>query len=162
MENSKRPEGIVKKMVEVEKILFNESNSSRIDQDFNIKTENRKFRKTLEYIGRIKTNNYLDPSIILREERTDDDYHFVCLDGAARIKAIKSNPKIKYLKCSVANAIVGVNEIKPSRARIEERKSYSNRSRNIEINFDAPEDIKKQYSKKLNLSKSKLPTMGKM
>ena len=66
MDNANNPEGIVKKMVEVGKILFNESNSSRIDQDFNVKTENRKLRKTLEYIGRVKTNNYLDPSILLR------------------------------------------------------------------------------------------------
>ena len=162
MDNANNPEGIVKKMVEVGKILFNESNSSRIDQDFNVKTENRKLRKTLEYIGRVKTNNYLDPSILLREERTDDDYHFVCIDGAARIKAIKSNPKIKYLKCSVANAIVGVNEIKPSRIRSDDRKDFMNKNKPIEINFDTPEEIKKQYSKKLNLSKSKLPTMGKM
>ena len=161
MENEKKPD-IVKKMVEVEKILFNQSKSSRIDEDFNVKQENRKYRKTLEYIGRIKTNNYLDPSIILREERTDDDYHFVCVEGATRVKAIKSNPKIKYLKCSVANAIIGVNEIKPSRVKYEDKKTYSYRTKPIEINFDAPEDIKKQYSKKISLQKSKLPTMGKL
>ena len=159
MSNTYTKDNIVKKMVEVEKILYNESNSSRIDKDFNIKVENRKFRKTLDYIGRIKTNNYLDPSILLREESTDDDYHFVCIEGAARVKAIKNNPKIKYLKCSVANAVVGKNEIKPSRTRPEERRSYGSRE-SVEITFDAPESVKKQYSKKLNLSRSKLPTMG--
>lgn len=160
MSNNYTKDNIVKKMVEVEKILYNESKSSRIDENFNIKQENRKFRKTLDYIGRIKTNNYLDPSILLREETNEDDgdYYFVCVEGAVRVKAIKNNPKIKYLKCSVANAEVGKNEIKPSRVRNEERQSY--RAKPVEITFDAPESVKKQYSKKLNLSKSKLPTMG--
>ena len=160
MEHQEEMEGLIKKMVEVDRILANESNSSRIDSDFNVIQENRKFRKTLEYIGRIKTNNYLDPSIILREERSDDDYHFVCIEGATRIAAIKNNPKIKYLKCSVANAIRGTNEIRKNQMRNDIQSSY--RTKSIEINFEAPEKVKKQYSKKLNLSKSKLPTMGKL
>ena len=160
MENQSAKEGLIKKMVEVERILFNESSSTRIDKDFNVKQENRKYRKTLEYIGRIKTNNYLDPSIILREERTDDDYYFVCTEGASRISAIKNNPKIKYLKCSVTNAIKGINEIKGR--NIREDLHGGVRSKPIEITLDAPEKVKKQFSKKLNLSKSKLPTMGKL
>ena len=161
MSNTYPKENIVKKMVEVEKILFNESNSSRIDKNFNVLVENRKFKKTLDYIGRIKTNNYLDPSILLREETDGDDYHFVCVEGATRVTAIKANPKIKYLKCSVANAVVGRNEIKPSKVRAEERRSYRS-NKPVEITFDAPESVKKQYSKKISLQKSKLPTMGKL
>lgn len=160
MEQKNSKEGLIKKMVEVERITANESESSRIDESFNVIQENRKYRKTLEYIGRIKTNNYLDPSIVLREERTDDDFHFVCIEGATRISAIKQNPKIKYLKCSVTNAIRGVNEIKSRKVK-EDFREYE-RSKPIEITFDAPEKVKKQYSKKLNLSKSKLPTMGKL
>ena len=161
MENQEVKEGLIKKMVEVDRILVNESNSNRIDKEFNVIQENRKFRKTLEYISRIKTNNYLDPSIILREERQDDDYHFVCLEGATRIAAIKNNPKIKYLKCSVANAIKGTNEIRKNQMKSSEVQSRY-RTKPIEINFEAPEKVKKQFSKKLNLSKSKLPTMGKL
>ena len=158
---TQKTEGLIKKMVEVERIIANESNSNRIDESFKVKQENRKYRKTQEYIGRIKTNNYLDPSIVLREERTDDgDYHFVCVEGAARISAIKNNPKIKYLKCSVSNAIKGVNEIKKNQIKSDDDDYV--RTKPIEITFDAPEKVKKQYSKKLNLSKSKLPTMGKL
>ena len=160
MEKSNKKEGLIKKMVEVDRILFNESNSTRIDKEFNVKQENRKYRKTLEYIGRIKTNNYLDPSIVLREERTDDDFHFVCIEGASRISAIKNNPKIKYLKCSVTNAIKGTNEIRGRKVRDDFH--GPDRTRKVEITFDAPEKVKKQFSKKLNLSKSKLPTMGKL
>lgn len=160
MATQKQKEGLIKKMVEVNRIIANESSSSRIDESFNVKQENRKFRKTLEYIGRIKTNNYLDPSIILREERTENDFHFVCVEGAARISAIKTNPKIKYLKCSVSNAIKGTNEVKSNQIRNDQRDFA--KSNSIEITFDAPETVKKQYSKKLNLSRSKLPTMGKL
>lgn len=160
MEPMNKKEGLIKKMVEVERIVANESESTRIDESFNVIQENRKYRKTLEYIGRIKTNNYLDPSIVLREERTDDDFHFVCIEGATRISAIKQNPKIKYLKCSVTNAIRGVNEIKSRKVK-EDFREYE-RTKPVEITFDAPEKVKKQYSKKLNLSKSKLPTMGKL
>ncbi len=161
MEKNSTKEGLIKKMVEVDRIKANESNSSRIDESFNVIQENRKYRKTLEYIGRIKTNNYLDPSIVLREERTEDDFHFVCIEGASRISAIKQNPKIKYLKCSVTNAIKGTNEIKTRKVKDDYLRDFQ-KPKPVEITFDAPEKVKKQYSKKLNLSKSKLPTMGKL
>ena len=78
----------------IEKILYNESSSERIDKDFTIKKVNRKLRKTIQFYKRFKGNNIVDRTIVLREKQQGLDYNFVVLEGTARILAIKGNKRI--------------------------------------------------------------------
>ena len=97
-DTDQRIKGTLRKTILVEKILYNESESKRISREFEIIHENGKLRKTMNYFKNNKSNNILDVTILVREERTEKDYHFVCLEGAARVAAIKENPKIKFIK----------------------------------------------------------------
>ena len=111
----------------------------------------------MQYFKKYKKNNYLDSTILLQEMRTEKGYYFVCLEGAARILGMKQNKKIRFLKCKVKGAIKGVNEIK----RIENEYREIN-TEVITIRFDDyPEEIKKQYSKKPNMIRTRIPIMGK-
>ena len=148
---------VLQKTVEIEKIIKNASNSQRINDGFEIIKTNRKLRKTMQYFKKYKKNNYLDSTILLQEMRTEKGYYFLCLEGAARIVAMKQNKKIRFLKCKVKGAIKGVNEIK----RIENEYREIN-TEVITIRFDDyPEEIKKQYSKKPNMIRTRIPIMGK-
>ena len=157
MMNGKR---ILKKTVYVSKILRNESTTgNRIDENFNIVRMNKRLRKTMEYYGRKRNNNCLDPGILLEEVRVKDGYYFVCLEGAARIMSIKRNNKIKYLKCRVQGAIKGENEIK----KIENEYIEIKKEKTITIRFDdCPEEIKIEYSKKPIMVRTRMPTLGKI
>lgn len=85
--NDHRLKGTLRKSIEVNKIQINESESAKIGKDFEVVKENRKLRKTMTYFKNMKSNNYLDFTILVREVRTKDNYYFVCLEGASRIAA---------------------------------------------------------------------------
>ena len=153
--NDQRLKGTLRKTILVEKILYNESESKRISREFEIIHENGKLRKTMTYYKNNKSNNVLDESVLVREERSEKDYHFTCLEGAVRVAAIKRNPKIKYLKCSVLNARKGINEIK----RMEVEKEGLKKELAIRLD-DYPEEIQKEYKKRPILKKSRMPITG--
>jgi hypothetical protein len=118
----------------------------------------RKLRKSVEYYGRLTSNNVLDPTILLREERTERDYYFVCLEGATRIMAMRRNKKIKYLKCRVKNARKGINEIRGEQVQDEQK-------RKEEIVFTTEgirEEIREKYEAKPMLRRARMPRMGRM
>ena len=152
--NDVRIKGTLRKSIEIKRILYNESASERITREFEIVKENRKMRKTFKYYKAKKTNNVLNYTIVVREKRMGSDYYFVCMEGATRIKAMKENPRIKYLKCSVMNARKGKNEIKNvgrKRTVVEERSA---------INLhDYLEKIKEEHKRPM-LIKSRMPIMG--
>ena len=149
--------GLLSKTVEVSRIRYNESDSSRITREFEVAKVNRKLRKTTEYFQNFKGNNFLDPAIILREIRTEKDFYFVCLEGAIRIWAMKQNEKIRYLKCKVQNALKGINEIKGVGKRIELKEV---RTKPVVLRFDnIKQEVKQKYAGKPMMARSRLPTV---
>jgi hypothetical protein len=158
MDKELNQKGTLRKIVPIEKILVNESKSNRIDDSFNITKEDRKLRKTIEHYTKLNSNNVLDPTILLREERTENDYYFVCVEGATRIMAIKKNPKIKYLKCQVMNARKGVNEI----TRVQVQEDERRKEQVIFTTEGISEETREKYTAKPSLKKARMPTMGKL